>query len=135
MEELVGALLIQSSRILLGRRAPDRQAYPGVWDMFGGHVEVGEGKTQALIRELREELGIEARQWTRIETLHIPDYLAPSHLLSLDLFLVTGWSGIPENLQPHEHSAIGWYTLEQALRLDLALPAYQGVFMRHLARV
>jgi mutator protein MutT len=132
MEEIVGALLIQSNRILLGQRSPERRFYPGVWDVFGGHVEAGESKKQALLRELQEELGIQAQHWVQVETLLIPDYLSPSQSLGLDLFRVTEWFGTPENRQAHEHIAIDWFTLEQALKLDLAFAAYREIFKRYL---
>jgi mutator protein MutT len=132
MEEIVGTLLIQSNRILFGQRSPERRFYPGVWDVFGGHVEAGESKEQALLRELQEELGIQAQHWVQVETLLIPDYLSPSQSLGLDLFRVTKWFGTPENRQAHEHVAINWFTLEQALKLDLALAAYREIFKRFL---
>lgn len=130
MEEIVGALIIKSNRILLGLRAPGRRNYPGVWDIFGGHVEAGESKEQALVRELQEELGITPRHWVEFDTLFIPHYETESIQLCLNLYRVKDWSGTPENRQPHEHSTLGWFTLEQTLKLKRALPAYEEVFKR-----
>ncbi|RPI74553.1 MAG: NUDIX domain-containing protein [Desulfobacteraceae bacterium] len=130
MEQIVGALIIKSNRILLGLRAPGRRNYPGVWDIFGGHVEAGESKDQALVRELQEELGIILKRWTEFETLFIPHYETAPDRLRLNLYLAKDWSGTPENRQPHEHSALGWFTLEQALKLKRAVPAYEEVFKR-----
>ena len=67
--EVVAALIVQSGRILLGLRSPDRSLYPNVWDLFGGHLEPGEAHQQTLLRELKEELGITPSQWTFLETL------------------------------------------------------------------
>jgi len=130
MEQIVGALIIKSNRILLGLRAPGRRNYPGVWDVFGGHVEAGESKEQALVRELQEELGITPSRWVEWDTLFIPHYETESIQMRLNLYRVKEWSGIPENRQPHEHSTLGWFTLAQALRLKRALPAYEDVFKR-----
>ena len=43
---------------LLGHRSPSKHAYPDVWDLPGGVVEDGESETEALTRELHEELGV-----------------------------------------------------------------------------
>jgi 8-oxo-dGTP pyrophosphatase MutT (NUDIX family) len=85
-----------------------------------------------LVRELQEELGIQAKQCVHVETLQIPDYVMPAKPLGLDLFLVTEWFGTPENMQPHEHVAIDWFTLEQAIKLNLAFPAYCDIFKKYL---
>jgi 8-oxo-dGTP diphosphatase len=39
--------------------------FPNHWDLFGGHLEAGETPEQALVREVREELGIEIKSWQR----------------------------------------------------------------------
>jgi 8-oxo-dGTP diphosphatase len=44
----------------------DRKAsipFPDHWDFIGGHVEEGETPAQALVREVKEELGIDLKQW------------------------------------------------------------------------
>lgn len=127
--EVVAALIVQSQGILLGQRSPTRAFWPGVWDLFGGHVEPGEGHAQALARELQEELGITPTQWKYLETIPLdgPDPL------TVHLYLVTAWAGTPSNRQPEEHTSIGWFSLEQAAALELAHPSYPGIFARHLA--
>jgi 8-oxo-dGTP diphosphatase len=37
--------------------------FPNHWDLFGGHLEPGETPEQALLREVKEELGIELKSW------------------------------------------------------------------------
>ena len=126
--EVVAALIIQAGRILLGRRADTREFYPNVWDVFGGHMEAGEEREQTLVRELQEELGITPTAWKYVETLKDPSVELTAHL-----YLVTEWSGVCNNQQPEEHSAIRWFTLTEATQLDLADPSYPDLFARYLA--
>ena len=132
---VVAALIIQSQRILLGQRSATREFYPGVWDVFGGHVEPGEQLHETLVRELQEELGITPTKWTYLETITLssaspPD--EPSDQLILHLYLVTDWTGTPANRQLEEHSTIGWFSLAEAIQLQLADPSYATLFERYL---
>ena len=128
VHEVVAGLIIQSQRILLGQRSADREFYPGVWDVFGGHMEPGEGQEGTLVRELEEELGITPTEWKYLETLH-----EPSAQLTLHLYLVTAWRGTPFNRQPEEHSVIHWFSLAEAIGLPLADASYPALFERYLA--
>ena len=50
-------ILIRDLMILLAKRSANRTFYPNVWDLPGGHIEVGESPKTALVREFEEELG------------------------------------------------------------------------------
>lgn len=54
------ALLDKDNRILLAQR-PEGKSLAGLWEFPGGKLEQGETPEAALIRELREELGIEVK--------------------------------------------------------------------------
>jgi 8-oxo-dGTP diphosphatase len=59
MKQVVAALIIRESKILICQRKED-QAMPLKWEFPGGKVEYGEDFKEALHRELDEELGIDA---------------------------------------------------------------------------
>jgi len=62
---VVGAALVRDGRVLASRRTePPRLA--GLWEFPGGKVEPGESDVQALERELREELQVEASVGARL---------------------------------------------------------------------
>jgi 8-oxo-dGTP diphosphatase len=62
---VVGAALLDTGRLLAARRsAPPDLA--GRWELPGGKVEPGETPEAALVRELREELGVEVEVGERI---------------------------------------------------------------------
>lgn len=127
MREGIGALIVQQQMILLGKRSAERSFYPNVWDVFGGHVEPGESDQEALQRELYEELGIRPTRWEYLASLAEPnpDQYGPGEYR---FYLVTAWRGTPRNQQEHEHTRIQWFTLDQAMHLELAHPAYAGLF-------
>jgi 8-oxo-dGTP pyrophosphatase MutT (NUDIX family) len=93
--------------------------YPGQWDLLGGHVEPGESPRDAVRRELREELGVDAdlaEPWHRIvdDTIRI----------EMSLWILRSWRGEPVNLVPHEHERIAWWAPDELPGLDLTHPAY-----------
>src|SRR5579862_532856 len=56
---VAAALIIRNSKLLVCQRRRD-DSHALEWEFPGGKVEPGESPAQALARELREELGIEA---------------------------------------------------------------------------
>lgn len=119
-------LIVDQGKVLLGLRAPVDDLYPGVWDIFGGHVEGAESLEQALSRELGEELGIRPIDPVHMTTLPEPNPAMNGHRL-YHVYKVTAWSGgIPRRLG-NEHTEIRWFAPADAMSLALALPEYRGL--------
>jgi 8-oxo-dGTP pyrophosphatase MutT (NUDIX family) len=125
--DVVAALLVRDGRVLLGHRSPDREWYPDVWDIPGGHVEPDETGVAALVRELREELGIDA------EVPEQPCSTAVADDLRLRVWRVDTWRGEPTNRAPEEHDTLGWFDVDAVRDLALAHPSYVEVITDALA--
>ncbi len=135
MPVCVGALMLRlddTTRILLGKRAVDRTSWPGVWDIPGGHSDLGETPEQTLIRELQEELGVTPITWRLVDVFQVPlgDCDEP---LVLHLYAVTVWDGTLYNRLPEEHAEIAWFDVDTACQLQLAHPSYPELFRRLMA--
>lgn len=51
-------LLVKGNKYLMVKRSFEEESYPGYWGVPGGKMEEGESPEDALIREIKEELGI-----------------------------------------------------------------------------
>ncbi|HWE52986.1 MAG TPA: (deoxy)nucleoside triphosphate pyrophosphohydrolase [Bryobacteraceae bacterium] len=100
--EVVAAVIERAGLILIGqRKARGRHALK--WEFPGGKVEPGEEPRDALARELREELGIEARIGDEI-TRYDFSYSA-GNVTRLIFFHVVEFTGEPANL---DFAQIAW---------------------------
>jgi len=101
---VVAAALVDSDgRVLIAQR-PEGKQLAGQWEFPGGKVEDGETPEDALIRELREELGIEVKRACLAPFVFASHTYETFHLL-MPLFLIRRWEGEPESL---EHKALKW---------------------------
>ena len=138
----VGAVLIravdherdESALVMLGRRAANREFYPDVWDTLGGHLEPGETSEQALVRELREEIGVTPTAWESLGEFR-ESLSGGNGSIVLHLYAVTSWNGAPRNLSPEEHSEVSWFAVEDAYRLALAHPSYPEILYRAVSTI
>ena len=100
---VAAALVDVDGRVLIGRR-PEGKSLAGLWEFPGGKVEAGETPEAALIRELREELGIEARRDCLAASVFASHAYADHHLL-MPLFLLRRWEG---RVERREHAELAW---------------------------
>ncbi len=93
MTTVAAALIERNGKTLICRRRPD-QVHGGKWEFPGGKVEDGESPAEAVRRELREELGIEAEIGPRIARY---EYAYPGkEPIRLAFFAVREFTGEPD---------------------------------------
>lgn len=122
---VVGGALTYRGRLLAARRSRPA-ALAGRWELPGGKVEPGETPEGALVRELREELGVEARVMDRI----------PGEWELGPGFVMRVWTaqllaGQPRPLEAHD--AVRWFApgeLYEVDWLEADVPAVAEVMRR-----
>ena len=108
------ALIDLDGRVLLAQR-PKNKPMAGLWEFPGGKIEPGETPERALIRELKEELGINtaasclAPLSFASHSYGASDSRAAFHLLMM-LYVCRRWKGRP---QPIEGGALKWVRPQQ----------------------
>lgn len=110
----VAVAVIENGRgqILLTRRASDKHQ-GGLWEFPGGKCEPGEAITDALAREIREELAIEVTTATPL--ISIPYQYPDLHVL-LEVFRVMAFDGAPQGA---EGQPMQWVTPGQLNSIPL----------------
>lgn len=97
------ALIDIDGRVLLAQRPPGK-SMAGLWEFPGGKIETDETPESALIRELREELGIDT--WAScLAPLTFASHSYDDFHLMMPLFACRKWDGTPH---PREGQVLKW---------------------------
>ncbi|MCC6920709.1 MAG: 8-oxo-dGTP diphosphatase MutT [Alphaproteobacteria bacterium] len=97
------ALVDGSGRILMAER-PAGKELAGLWEFPGGKVEDGERPEDALVRELREELGIEVAP-AALEPFAFASHGYERFHLLMPLYVCRAWEG---EVKAMEGQRIAW---------------------------
>ncbi|MBC9715241.1 NUDIX hydrolase [Streptomyces sp. TRM66268-LWL] len=110
------AVLARQGRVLVIRRGPGARA-AGYWAPLSGTIEAGESQADALVREVREEVGLEVTPLAKVWECPTED----------GSFLLHWWTAsfddTPLALDPDEVSEARWVTAEEFAELH---PTFDG---------
>jgi 8-oxo-dGTP diphosphatase len=111
---VVGAAVVRGGRLLAARRTAPPEA-AGRWELPGGKVDAGEAPDEALVREIREELGC---------TVTVDRWLAGEQPIgssyALRVALCTLVEGEPVALT--DHDLLLWLAADELDRVDWLEP-------------
>ena len=115
----VGALIVnpEDDTYLLLKRAQTKDFAPGAWECVTGRVDQGEGFDEAVVREVREEIGAEAVPLYILGTTHFyRGAVVPENELIGIIYLCTIADPTTINIS-QEHDEYRWFTGLQALEM------------------
>ncbi len=124
MEQAASALVVYQGKVLLARSRRTKQQ----WAFPGGRHEDGESLTETAVRELYEETGL--RITVERELGH---YVVGQPGSQFELLCVLATASTDQlKLEPTEILEAGWFTVEDALRLDI-LPQVRDALLKYAA--
>lgn len=106
MKRFAIGILARDGKLLAERRNVNKRYAPGMIIFPGGHIEEGETPHEAMIREMKEELGIRVTEYYPLGVFEHKNGDAG------DAYLVVRWEGVPE---AHEAEELIWITSEGEL--------------------
>lgn len=116
IEIVTSAVLQKDGKIFLAKSPK----WSNKWTLPGGHIEVGETIIDSCLREVVEETGIKAKPLAIINTGELigsKDFHRPAHFIYFDVLFSVLDDDV--NLDGQELTEYGWFTPEEALKLDL----------------
>lgn len=111
--QVAAGVVARGGRLLVAQRPPG-DARAGRWEFPGGKLEAGETAAACLVRELREELGIEVHEPAFLMRV-THDY--PELRVHLHAYRCRWRAGEPE---AREHARVRWVTLDELGALEWA---------------
>lgn len=116
-------ILRRDNEVLLLRRF-NTGYEDGKYSMPAGHVDAGETFTEALVREVAEEVGVTLRTGD-VRVAHIMHRKSTVSSERVDTFFVTEkWEGEVKNMEPHKCDELAWFPLDK-------LPENTIPYIRH----
>jgi len=108
-----GALILnEKGEIFLNKRSQKTRNSRGQWEAPGGAVEFGETREEAVVREIKEEFGVDIEI---IRVLQVADEILvedKQHWLATTFVVKIKDGQIPKIMEPEKSDAIGWFSLD-----------------------
>jgi ADP-ribose pyrophosphatase len=112
MKQSIAGIIVADGKFLIGHRLPVGEM-GGRWEFPGGKVDEGETPHEAILREFREEMGIDVEPLDFITSVEFRNKNGPVQLLAYHV-------GIPRDadIVLTEHSKLAWATMAEIEKLD-----------------
>lgn len=124
---LVSAFIPWNDKILLVKRAHNDDFLPGYWEQVGGKIDFGENPYDAVIREVKEESGLDIKPLKPYFTI---DEMTPDGRQAIEIAFHCEILGEPQVTLSHEHQEVLWMTEQNFHTLSPMSPFMKTIILR-----
>lgn len=105
-------VLLKDGKVLMSRRY-NKKYCNGKYSLPSGHVKVGESFTQCMIREAKEEIGInlKSEDLEMVHMIHGDFGITENNERVSAFFVCNKWNGNIENMEPEKCDDLSWFDL------------------------
>ncbi len=125
MRDAVVAVVRRDDRVLVIRRGP-LAILPGYWSPPSGRIEPGESQEETVVREVREEVGLQVRPVAKVWECETDDGVFLLHWWAVEV------TGGELKLEPREASEARWVDTPEFLELEPTFAGDREFFQRVL---
>jgi len=112
---VAAAALVNGAGAVLIAKRPEGRPLAGLWEFPGGKIETGEEPEEGLVRELKEELGIEIAKGD-LSPLTFASHAYPDFHLLMPVYLCRRWQG---NVTANEGQELAWVRPDELQLYDM----------------
>jgi 8-oxo-dGTP diphosphatase len=105
-------------KVFLPKRADTKKFLPGKYEIPGGHIDYGEDIESGLIREVKEELGVEIKLGDPFAVFTYTNEIKGSHSIEVVYLAVLVDDPDSITIDPDDHSTAGWFDEDEAVSLN-----------------
>jgi len=124
----VECFIFHNNKILLFKRSDDSKVFPGFWSIPGGHVDEGEDVLTAIIREVKEETGIDVSS----KNVKLKYHALHNHLDRDEMWIIFGFRvDVDQNydvVNTHEGDS-EWIDLDKLQEMEIFPPV--AYYLKH----
>ncbi len=132
----VGAMIFNDAgELLMMKRSKAAKNEHGCWEIPGGSVDFGETLAQAIVREMKEEIGADVIVEQQLLSIN---HLIPGegqHWVSTPFLVKIVPGQTAKIMEPHKCDGLGWFTLDKLPKpLAITTALNLEVYRHHLAQ-
>ncbi len=105
-------------KVFLPKRADTKKFLPGKYEIPGGHIDYAEDIQAGLIREVKEELGVEVQLGDPFAVFTYTNEVKGSHSIEVVYFAKLLSEPASITIDQDDHSTFGWFTEAEAVTLN-----------------